>query len=305
MSTRLSYQRVNTQDLLRLRTSLRHAMAIADLLDTPKYQALKQSAQILQPLETMLQENPPLLLKDGKTMNAGIHQELDELRDLVEHHQDKLLAYEQQERQRTDIKNLKVGYSRSFGYYLEVSKGQVDAVKDDYGYIRRQTLTNAQRYTTVELKELEVKLENASDQILRIEQELFDQLVEKLRPFVQPLYEIANLLAQIDVLCSFATISSLPGYVRPVFNTERKVHLRDSVHPILETTLKSHQVIANDIDVDSSSPIMILTGPNMGGKSTIMRQIAITSIMAQIGMYVRASAANLPLFWSHSYSYGS
>ena len=296
LSTRLSYQRVNTQDLLRLRTSLRHAMAIADLLDTPKYQALKQSAQILQPLETMLQENPPLLLKDGKTMNAGIHQELDELRDLVEHHQDKLLAYEQQERQRTDIKNLKVGYSRSFGYYLEVSKGQVDAVKDDYGYIRRQTLTNAQRYTTVELKELEVKLENASDQILRIEQELFDQLVEKLRPFVQPLYDIANLLAQIDVLCSFATISRLPGYVRPEFNTERKVHLRDSVHPILETTLKSHQVIANDIDVDSSSPIMILTGPNMGGKSTIMRQIAITSIMAQIGMYVRASAANLPLF---------
>ncbi len=296
LSTRLSYQRVNTQDLMRLRTSLRHAMAIAELLDTAQYQALQQSAAILQPLETMLQENPPLLLKDGNTINAGIHQELDEWRDLVEHHQDKLLAYEQQERQRTDIKNLKVGYSRSFGYYLEVSKGQVDAVKDDFGYIRRQTLTNAQRYTTVELKELEVKLENASDQILRIEQELFDQLIQNLRPFVQPLYEIASLLAQIDVLCSFATISSLPGYVRPEFNTERKLQLRDSVHPILETTLKSHQVIANDIDVDPSSPIMILTGPNMGGKSTIMRQIAITSIMAQIGMYVRASAANLPLF---------
>ncbi len=296
LSTRLSYQRVNTQDLMRLRTSLRHAMAIAELLDTAQYQALQQSAAILQPLETMLQENPPLLLKDGNTINAGIHQELDEWRDLVEHHQDKLLAYEQQERQRTDIKNLKVGYSRSFGYYLEVSKGQVDAVKEDFGYIRRQTLTNAQRYTTVELKELEVKLENASDQILRIEQELFDQLIQNLRPFVQPLYEIASLLAQIDVLCSFATISSLPGYVRPEFNTERKLQLRDSVHPILETTLKSHQVIANDIDVDPSSPIMILTGPNMGGKSTIMRQIAITSIMAQIGMYVRASAANLPLF---------
>ena len=296
ISTRLYYQRVNTQDLVRLRVSMRSALAIYDLLKLPEYEILQKSQTVLEPLERVLHENPPLALKDGYTINSNIHKELDELRDLVEHHQEKLLAYEQRERERTNIKNLKVGYSRSFGYFLEVSKGQIEAVKEDFGYIRRQTLTNAQRYTTIELKDLEVKLETAQERILIIEQEQFELLVKSLKPFVDLLYNLAHALASLDVLCGFAEISRQPGYVKPTFNEERRYDVKDSVHPILETTLKSHQVIANDIVLDPKSPIVILTGPNMGGKSTIMRQIALTSIMAQIGMYVRASYATLPLF---------
>ena len=265
LSTKLSLSRVTTQDLVRLRTSLRAAKTISTIIDIEDYQILGSSDLVLEELEAVLQEEPPLLIKDGYTINPGVNAELDELRDLTEHHQERLLAYEQAQRDLTGIKNLKVGYSRSFGYYLEVTKGQVDMVKEEYGYIRRQTLTNAQRYTSIELKELEVKLENAAQRILVIEQELFNALVEDLKPQVALLYKIASALASLDVILSFAEVSAQGGYVKPLFNRDGLFKVEQSTHPILETTLKSHQVIANDIIIEPESPIIILTGPNMGG----------------------------------------
>lgn len=296
LSTKVSLSRVNTQDLLRLRTSLRAAVSMSQLVEIKEYDVLNQAQEVVLSLEETLTEEPPLLLKDGYTIKPGVSKELDELRDLIEHHQEKLLEYELAQKEKTGIKNLKVGYSRSFGYYLEVSKGQVDQVKEEFGYIRRQTLTNAQRYTSLELKELEEKLEQASDRILAIEQEQFDQLVNALKPQVSLLYEIAAALASLDVILSFAEVSSQGGYVKPIFNTSGQYEVIQSVHPILETTLKSHQVIANDIIIEPETSIIILTGPNMGGKSTIMRQMALVSIMAQMGLYVKAQSANIPLF---------
>ncbi len=296
ISTKIDYSSCSAQDLIRLKHSLKVVEHIKELIPFSELKALPNTYSTYDLIDKTLTDNPPVLLKDGNTINDHVNQELDELRSLLKDSNSWLLNYETQEKERTGIKNLKIGYSRAFGYYIEVSKGQVNQVKDDFGYTRRQTLTNAQRYITTELKEMEDKILSASDKILVIETQIFNDLIDKLKNQTEKLAVVGNTIAELDVLYSLSEISSQPGFVKPIFHDNKAVHIVNSVHPILELTLKKHQVISNNFYLDESKDVMILTGPNMGGKSTYMRQIAIVVIMAQMGCYVKAASAHLPLF---------
>lgn len=296
ISTKIDYSSCSAQDLIRLKHSLKVVEHIKELIPFSELKALPNTYSTYDLIDKTLTDNPPVLIKDGNTINNHVNQELDELRSLLKDSNSWLLNYETQEKERTGIKNLKIGYSRAFGYYIEVSKGQVNQVKDDYGYTRRQTLTNAQRYITTELKEMEDKILSASDKILVIETQIFNDLIDKLKNQTEKLAVVGNTIAELDVLYSLSEISSQPGFVKPIFHDKKAVHIVNSVHPILELTLKKHQVISNNFYLDESKDVMILTGPNMGGKSTYMRQIAIVVIMAQMGCYVKAASAHLPLF---------
>lgn len=296
ISTKIDYSSCSAQDLIRLKHSLKVVEHIKELIPFSELKALPNTYSTYDLIDKTLTDNPPVLLKDGNTINNHVNQELDELRSLLKDSNSWLLNYEAQEKERTGIKNLKIGYSRAFGYYIEVSKGQVNQVKDDYGYTRRQTLTNAQRYITTDLKEMEDKILSASDKILVIETQIFNDLIDKLKNQTEKLAVVGNTIAELDVLYSLSEISSQPGFVKPIFHDKKAVHIVNSVHPILELTLKKHQVISNNFYLDESKDVMILTGPNMGGKSTYMRQIAIVVIMAQMGCYVKAASAHLPLF---------
>ena len=296
ISTKIDYSSCSAQDLIRLKHSLKVVEHIKELIPFSELKALPNTYSTYDLIDKTLTDNPPVLIKDGNTINDHVNQELDELRSLLKDSNSWLLNYETQEKERTGIKNLKIGYSRAFGYYIEVSKGQVNQVKDDYGYTRRQTLTNAQRYITTELKEMEDKILSSSDKILVIETQIFNDLIDKLKNQTEKLAVVGNTIAELDVLYSLSEISSQPGFVKPIFHDKKAVHIVNSVHPILELTLKKHQVISNNFYLDESKDVMILTGPNMGGKSTYMRQIAIVVIMAQMGCYVKAASAHLPLF---------
>lgn len=299
ISTKIEYKTSNAQDLVRLKKSLVTFEKIKDLFEETsflKHLNIDNTLFIANEIEAILVDEPPLSIGTDPTIKRGVHQELDEYTQLLNDSNSWLLNYENRLKDETGIKNLKVGYSKQFGYYLEVSKGQLHLIKDEYGFIRRQTLTNAERYLSDELKQQEEKILSASSEIEKIETQLLKELNEKLLNEVDLIKETGLIMAQIDCLSSLASISNQAGFIKPQFTQSKEIVLIDSTHPILEFSTKSHRIIANDFVMDESQDIMILTGPNMGGKSTYMRQVAITIIMAQMGCYVKAKEAKLPLF---------
>lgn len=299
ISTKIEYKTSNAQDLVRLKKSLVTFEKIKDLFEETsflKHLNIENTLFIANEIEAILVDEPPLSIGTDPTIKRGVHQELDEYTQLLNDSNSWLLNYENRLKDETGIKNLKVGYSKQFGYYLEVSKGQLHLIKDEYGFIRRQTLTNAERYLSDELKQQEEKILSASSEIEKIETQLLKELNEKLLNEVDLIKETGLVMAQIDCLSSLASISNQAGFIKPQFTQSKEIVLIDSTHPILEFSTKSHRIIANDFVMDESQDIMILTGPNMGGKSTYMRQVAITIIMAQMGCYVKAKEAKLPLF---------
>lgn len=299
ISTKIEYKTSNAQDLVRLKKSLVTFEKIKDLFEETsflKHLNIDNTLFIANEIEAILVDEPPLSIGTDPTIKRGVHQELDEYTQLLNDSNSWLLNYENRLKDETGIKNLKVGYSKQFGYYLEVSKGQLHLIKDEYGFIRRQTLTNAERYLSDELKQQEEKILSASSEIEKIETQLLKELNEKLLNEVDLIKETGLVMAQIDCLSSLASISNQAGFIKPQFTQSKEIVLIDSTHPILEFSTKSHRIIANDFVMDESQDIMILTGPNMGGKSTYMRQVAITIIMAQMGCYVKAKEAKLPLF---------
>lgn len=299
IATKLEYKTAHAQDAVRLKQTLLMYQQILDLFEgTPFLDDLSVDPlnSLAYKIEKTVVEEPPLTVGNQPTIKEGIHFELDEYRSLLTDSNTWLLNYESKLREETGIKNLKVGYSKQFGYYLEVSKGQLSQVKEEYGFIRRQTLTNAERYLTAELKEQEDKITSASDKVSLIENQVLSELLEELLLSVNPIRDIAFSLSEIDCYYALSQISSTPGFVKPSFNTTREIELINSSHPILEYSTKSHKIIANDFIMNPDQDVMILTGPNMGGKSTFMRQVAITIIMAQMGCFVKADSAKLPLF---------
>ena len=295
LSGKIAFGNANGKDLLQLKTSLKILPKISEILSKINYQKkLDDFEDLYNLLEKSIYENPPVSIKEGYLIKEGYNKELDELKSLRKGGKDFVAQFETAEREKTGIKNLKVGYNRVFGYYIEISKGNTNLVKDEWGYQRKQTLANCERYISPILKEKEALILNAEEKIIEIEYNLFCQIRDEVKKYIPKLQKTAKIISEIDVLASFATIAEENNYVRPQI-TENEIYIKDSRHPVVEKVIDS-EFVTNDIIMDQNTNILLITGPNMAGKSTYMRQMAIISIMAQIGSFVPAAIAKLPIF---------
>ena len=243
-------------------------------------------------VENAIVDDPPLTMKDGGIIKDGFNEEIDRLRKITGGGKDILAEIEEREKAATGIRNLRVGYNRVFGYYIEVSKGQLDMVPQHY--VRKQTLTTGERYITDELKKVESEILGANDKILALEQAIFGEVRDFIATKLEMIQQAAAAVAAIDVLCSYAQVSLENGYVKPQITLESVVEIRDGRHPVVEKVLTDHPFTPNDAYLDTNSNrLMIITGPNMSGKSTFMRQTAIIVLMAQIGCFVPAAYAKI------------
>lgn len=296
LSGRIAFGNANAKDLLQLKNSLKVLPEIKEILTKIHfYKTFEPVNDLYDLLEQSIYENPPLSIKEGYLIKEGYNQELDELKDLRKGGKDFIARFEAEEKERTGIKNLKVGYNRVFGYYIEVSKGNTNLVKEEYGYERRQTLSNCERYISPILKEKEALILNAEEKIIDLEYELFTGIREQIKTYIPELQKIAKVISEIDVLQAFATVTEENNYVRPTLNDDNQVYIIEGRHPVVEKVLET-EFVSNDIILDQNTNILLITGPNMAGKSTYMRQMAITVIMAQIGCFVPAKEASLPIF---------
>ena len=295
LSGRIAFGNANARDLLQLKRSLKVLPDIKLILNAIGYKDIETLSDLYELLEASIYENPPIGLKEGYLIKEGYNSELDELKSIRSGGKDFIAKFEQEEKIRTGIKTLKVGYNKVFGYYIEVSKGMTNMVKDEYGYERKQTLSNCERYISPILKEKESMILNAEERIINIEYDLFVAIRDKIKEYIPRLQEVAKIISEIDVLQSFSTVSEENNYVRPTLTDKRIVDIKDNRHAVVEKVLTT-EYVSNDIIMDEDTNILLITGPNMAGKSTYMRQLAITVIMAQIGCFVPASSATLPIF---------
>ena len=292
---RISYGNLNARDMYQLLKSL-------DVLPSIKEELLKinydKNLETLDELTDLLRRsinpNAPLTLKEGGLILDGFDEELDKLRKIKNNSQDFILLQEEEERRKTGIKNLKIGYNKVFGYYIEISKGSISQVKSEYGYIRKQTLTTGERYINEALKEKEQIIEGASEKIINLEYELFSNIRLEVNKYTSKIQEISSIISEIDLLISLATIADKYNLVRPTFNNNHEIKIIEGRHPVVEAVNKVDYV-PNDIIMDNCDCLLI-TGPNMAGKSTYMRQLAIIVIMAQIGSFVPCKSCSIPIF---------
>ncbi|MBR3146387.1 MAG: DNA mismatch repair protein MutS [Bacilli bacterium] len=293
---RITYGNLNAKDLLQLKTSLKELPTISKILKELKYEKeIETFDEVYSLLEKSILEDAPFTLHEGHLIKEGYNTELDELKKISSGSKDFILELEQQEKQRTGIKNMKVGFNKVFGYYIEVSKGQCNLVKDEFGYERKQTLANCERFTTPLLKEKENIILGAEEKIISLEYKLFMDIREVVKRYVTNLQKTARIISEIDMLQSFSIVSDLYKFTRPTITNDHSLKLIDCRHPVVEQVMKD-KYIPNDIVMDKTTSILLITGPNMAGKSTYMRQTAITVIMAQMGCFVPCSSASLPIF---------
>lgn len=296
LTGRISYGNLNAKDLLQLKTSLEELPNIKRILKELKYdKEINTYDELTSLLEKAIREDAPFTLKEGRLIKQGYNKELDELKEISSGSKDFILKLEQEERERTGIKTLKVGFNKIFGYYIEVSKSFIKDIKEEFGYDRKQTLANCERYTTKLLKEKENIILGAEDKIINLEYKLFMDIREVVKRYIKDLQKTSKTLCEIDMLQAFSVVSDEYKYTRPQITDENKVKLIESRHPVVEKVLNNNYV-SNDIVMDNNTSILLITGPNMAGKSTYMRQMAITVIMAQMGCFVPAKEARLPIF---------
>lgn len=298
--TKIAYNTCNPKDLKRLSTTLKYAPMIIDIFSDFKPLAVLQKIDVCKDLNDLLKDiivdEPPTSYKDGNVFVEGYNEQLDALRELSSSGQKFILDLENRERERTGISSLKIGFNKVFGYYIEVRKSNIDKIKDEYGYIRKQTLAQAERFVTAELKEKEDEILHAKERSLELEKVLYLDLLEKIKVYLPKLYKLAEALSYIDAIYALSVISDNPNYHRPQFNDGHVINIKNGFHPILDHLMDEKPYIANDLVMDQDDVIHLITGPNMGGKSTYMRQVALIAIMAQIGCFVPASEASLPIF---------
>ena len=296
LAGRITYGNLNAKDLLQLKTSLAHLPKIKEILEKINYdKKLETLEELYQLLDRTILEDAPFTLHEGHLIKEGYNEELDELKKISSGSKDFILELEQKERERTGIKNLKVGFNKVFGYYIEVSKGQTHLVKDEFGYDRKQTLANCERFTTPLLKEKENIILGAEEKIINLEYKLFMDIREVVKRYIGKLQKIAKIISEIDMLQSFSIVSDQYRFVRPTLTEEKLIKMIECRHPVVEQVMKD-KYIPNDIIMDKTTDILLITGPNMAGKSTYMRQCAITVIMAQIGCFVPCKSCTMPIF---------
>lgn len=296
LSSRICYGNLNARDLIQLKTTLKVLPEISNILTELKYgKNIETLDGLYNLLSSSINETPPLSIKEGSLIKEGYSKELDELRSISSGSKDFILNLEQEERERTGIKNLRVGFNKVFGYYIEVSKGSIPLVKDEFNYERRQTLSNCERFITPLLKEKENIILGAEEKIINLEYKLFMDIRDKVREYIPTIQAISKVIAEVDMMVSLAVVAEENNYVKPVINHSRIVDIREGRHPVVEHVNKSDYV-PNDIVMKDGVNILLITGPNMAGKSTYMRQFAIIVIMAQMGSFVPAKSCNIPIF---------
>ena len=300
---KINFGSANGRDMLQLKKSLQIVPSLLyhlKQLNNPFLNEMKGTkndfVELTKLLERSISEDAPLTVKEGGIFKVGYHETLDELITLSQGGKSWVASLEAKEKEKTGIKTLKVGYNRVFGYYIEVSKGQVDQVKEEWGYERKQTTINSERYITKELKEQEAMILNADEKRCALEYELFNALRKHVANFTEDIQELANLVSYIDCLIAFSEVSLENRYCRPKFNDERRIRIINGRHPVIEKVMKNNSYVPNDIIMDRDSDILVITGPNMGGKSTFMRQMALIVILAQIGCFVPCDEADLMIF---------
>ena len=294
---KLSFGSANGKDLLQLKASLKVLPSIKEKLEKIGfYEKVTTMSDLYNLLEKSIYEEPPNTIKEGYLIKDGYSSELDELKDLSRGGKDFISRFETEERERTGIKGLKVGFNKVFGYYIEISKSYLNMVTDDMGYIRKQTLANCERFINPILKEKEDLILSSEDRIINLEYNLFIEIRDKCKEYIPELQRTAKVISEIDVLSSFALVSEKYNYIRPEITTGNEIKVLNSRHPVVERVLKGEEYVPNDIVMDNNTDILLITGPNMAGKSTYMRQLGIIAIMAQIGCFVPAEEATLPIF---------
>jgi len=303
LSSRIAFGNINARDLKWIASSLKVIPELKQQLYSFNEDLTNQLADqlvdlshITKLIDDAIIDNPPLTIKEGNIIKDHFSEDLDELRYLRDHGKQWLIDFEQKEREKTGIKNLKVGYNRVFGYYIEVTKGSLDQVKDEFEYTRKQSLSNAERFITPELKDMESKILSAQDKIEKLEYVLFTQIRNEIKKEVHLIQDVAKIIAQIDVYQSLAMLASENSYVRPIFNNNKTLEITEGRHGVIEKVMGHGQYVPNDVSIDEKNPVVLITGPNMGGKSTYMREVALMIIMAQIGSFVPAKYANLTIF---------
>ena len=300
--SKVGTKRVNPRDLIALRNYLQTAPEIESILDKFKEKSIKEMQanignynQIIEIIGNAIIDEPPILITDGNIIRDGFDKMLDELREISRDGKSWIARLEQSERQKTGISSLKVRYNKVFGYYIDITKTHKDKVPDYY--IRKQTLVNSERYISPQLKEYESKVLGAEERIKNIEYEIFSEVREQLFRQVELMQKYVEIVAKIDTLSNFAHIAYKNGYVQPTFNDTGEIRLRDCRHPVIEKLLENEDFIPNDVDLNNEdNKIALITGPNMAGKSTYLRQIGLIAIMAQMGSFVPAKEAELPIF---------
>lgn len=296
---KIIYGTENGKDLLSLKDSIRKSLEIYRLLK--EHQEIKDILDIdvkilldiYNKIELIIDAEAPFSVREGGIIKDGYNSELDELRKISKLGKDFILEIEQRERERTGIKGLKIKYNKVFGYFIEVTKANEHLVPEDY--IRKQTLVNSERYIVPDLKEYEEKVITAKSKIEALEYELFKQLTSEIKEHIDSLYKLANRIANLDIVSNFAHIATKNSYVKPEMNEGEILEIKGGRHPIVETLIPSGTYVKNDIILDDKNNLIILTGPNMSGKSTYMKQVALNIIMAHIGSYVAADYAKIPI----------
>ena len=298
---RISSGSANAKDLVWLRRSLKDIPELKRILANMEINGAKElndkidsHRDLYNLLEASIVDNPPFTVKDGDIIKDGFDKDLDEIRSIARNGKEWILNYEASERERTGIKNLKVGYNKVTGYFIEVSKGQLENIPEDSGYIRRSTLVNAERFISPELKEYETKVLSASDKVISLEYEIFVSIRKKAMEYIKSLQDLADAISVIDCYCALSDIAVKYNYVRPRFNDKREINIVDGRHPVLEALI-GDQYIVNDVVINKYN-MMLITGPNMSGKSTYMKMLATIVILAQIGSFVPAKVADLMIF---------
>ena len=301
LAGRIALGSANARDLLSLKQSLSLLPALKELLShfnsrllSVSYDNLDTLDDVYELLEKSIFEDPPVLLNEGNLIKSGWDKELDQYRLAITEGRAWIASLEQKEREKTGIKNLKIGFNKVMGYYIDVTKSYYDMVPDYY--IRKQTLANSERYITPELKEVEEKILGAEEKSIRLEYQLFIDIRDQVRRQLERIQAAARILGELDALLSFARVSHENNYVRPLIKEDGILKIKDGRHPVVEKTMAHGLFVANDTEIKTGEDhFMIITGPNMAGKSTYLRQVALIVLMAHIGCFVPASKAEISI----------